>query len=94
MKTKLLRGLADERLLPDGIDPEEPPATLTEGLTLAFHRFLGLTPALLKAIQLEMPSARRSRPIFLAPSTNTRIGAGRSAFLSKELRLKIGFRRC
>ncbi|MGI9485624.1 MAG: 4-alpha-glucanotransferase [Geminicoccaceae bacterium] len=53
LKIKLLKLLLAEELLPDDIDPSRPPAALTENLLLAFHRFIGMTPAKLKAIQLE-----------------------------------------
>lgn len=52
-KIKLLQVLRAERLLPDGIDPGRPPATLQPPLALAFHRFLGKTTARMKAVQLE-----------------------------------------
>ncbi|MGI9500770.1 MAG: 4-alpha-glucanotransferase, partial [Geminicoccaceae bacterium] len=49
---KLLRLLAMEDLLPEGIDPDQPPTSMPQTLVDAFHRFLGRTPAALKAIQL------------------------------------------
>ncbi len=53
LKIKLLKLLLAEELLPEDIDPDRPPGSLTEDLSLAFHRFLGMTPARLKAVQLE-----------------------------------------
>ncbi|MEZ5931905.1 MAG: 4-alpha-glucanotransferase [Alphaproteobacteria bacterium] len=52
-KTNLLACLAAEGLLPEGIDPAHPPASLSEPLLDAFHRFLGRTPSMLKAVQYE-----------------------------------------
>lgn len=52
-RSLLLQRLQAENLLPDGIDPEHPPEALTQRLVDAFHRFLGATPAMLKAVQLE-----------------------------------------
>ncbi|MGI9506048.1 MAG: 4-alpha-glucanotransferase, partial [Geminicoccaceae bacterium] len=49
----LLLRLQAEHLLPAGIDPERPPEALSRDLVEAFHRFLGATPAMLKAVQLE-----------------------------------------
>ena len=52
-KKQLLYLLEKENLLPDGIDPDRPPATMPRTLVDAFHRFLGRTPAALKVVQLE-----------------------------------------
>ena len=52
-KKQLLCLLKKEHLLPDGIDPDRPPAAMPRTLTNAFHQLLGRTPAALKAIQLE-----------------------------------------
>ncbi|MEM7043819.1 MAG: 4-alpha-glucanotransferase, partial [Pseudomonadota bacterium] len=49
----LLKLLADEALLPPNVSPEDPPETLTWQLVLAFHTFLGRTPATLRIVQLE-----------------------------------------
>jgi 4-alpha-glucanotransferase len=52
-KRNLLACLAAEGLLPAGVEPARPPATLSDPLLDAFHRFLGRTPAMLKAVQYE-----------------------------------------
>jgi 4-alpha-glucanotransferase len=49
----LLRLLHAEGLLPPGIDPELPPDVLPWPVTIAFHRVLARSPALLMALQLE-----------------------------------------
>ncbi|MEM8952125.1 MAG: 4-alpha-glucanotransferase [Pseudomonadota bacterium] len=52
-KAGLLQLVENEGLLPERIDPSEPPTPLPWPLVEAFHRFLASTPAALKAIQLE-----------------------------------------
>jgi (1->4)-alpha-D-glucan 1-alpha-D-glucosylmutase len=49
----LLEALRDHGLLPEGIDPAEPPDQLTVGLTAAVHRFLARGPAMLALFQFE-----------------------------------------
>jgi 4-alpha-glucanotransferase len=49
----LLRLLAAEGLLPEGIDPSAPPEKLPWPMVLALHRMLARSPALLMVLQLE-----------------------------------------
>jgi 4-alpha-glucanotransferase len=49
----LLRLLAAEGLLPQGIDPEAPPDDLPWPVAVALHRMLARSPALLMALQIE-----------------------------------------
>ena len=51
--TGLLRLLAAEGVLPEGIEPEAPPDDLPWPVTVALHRMLARSPALLMALQLE-----------------------------------------
>lgn len=52
-RTALLRLLAEEGLLPDGLSPGDPPDELPESVRLALHRFLARTPSALAAVQIE-----------------------------------------
>ena len=49
----LLRLLAAEGLLPQGIDPSAPPEDLPWPVAVALHRMLARSPALLMALQIE-----------------------------------------
>ena len=49
----LLHALRRAGLLPAGVDPERPPAELSEELALAVHRYLAATPRQLVMVQLE-----------------------------------------
>ncbi len=53
LKVELLHLLDAEELLPRDVDPTRPPQSMPWSLVEAFHRFLGRTPAALKAVQLE-----------------------------------------
>jgi 4-alpha-glucanotransferase len=48
-----LRLLAEEDLLPEGMNADQPPSSLPWTLVHALHSFLSRTPAALKAVQLE-----------------------------------------
>jgi len=49
----ILRRLAAEDLLPDGLDPENPPAEMPQSVLEAIHRFLAATPAAIAMVQFE-----------------------------------------
>jgi 4-alpha-glucanotransferase len=49
----ILQLLADEGLLPSGLDPNHPPSEFSEALSLALHRFLARTDSRAVAVQLE-----------------------------------------
>jgi 4-alpha-glucanotransferase len=49
----LLKALGAAGMLPNGIDPESPPAELPHDLLIAFHRFVASSPSKLMMTQLE-----------------------------------------
>jgi 4-alpha-glucanotransferase len=53
LRTRLLRLLAAEGLLPEGLDPDAPPAELPWSVVLALHRLLARSPARIVVMQLE-----------------------------------------
>ena len=53
MRARLLRLLAAEGLLPEGLDPETPPRELPWSVVAALHRLLARSPAQLAVMQLE-----------------------------------------
>ena len=78
-KKQLLYLLEKENLLPGGIDPDRPPATMPRTLVDAFHRFLGHTPARSsRPSSSKTWSALTSRPTCPAPSTPIRTGGAGS----------------
>jgi len=53
LRTRLLRLLAAEGLLPEGLDPETPPLELPWSVVTALHRLLARSPAAIVVMQLE-----------------------------------------
>jgi len=49
----ILRRLAAEGLLPDGLNPEDPPGKMQQAVLEAIHRFLATTPAAIAMVQYE-----------------------------------------
>lgn len=52
-RSALLALLKAEALLPEGLDPDDPPDELPWSLVLALHRFLARTPSVLSLVQIE-----------------------------------------
>ncbi|MCL5775442.1 4-alpha-glucanotransferase [Limibaculum sp. FT325] len=52
-RRRLLRRLAAEGLLPDGLDPEAPPATLAPALNAAIHALVARAPSAILAVQID-----------------------------------------
>ncbi len=49
----VLRRLSEDGLLPDGLDPEDPPEEMPDTVLDAIHRFLARTPAAIALVQYE-----------------------------------------
>jgi 4-alpha-glucanotransferase len=58
----LLKALEEAGLLPEGVDPEDPPEELSDELIEAVHRFLAKTPGRLLMVQLEDALADVEQP--------------------------------
>jgi 4-alpha-glucanotransferase len=52
-RRRMLRLLAAEGLLPEGLDPEAPPEALSPGLNAAIHRALARAPSAILAVQID-----------------------------------------